>query len=75
LGGLSDVWVPRTVIGLNAEADIYHHAIALAGGWNQSLALRVDGSVGAWGRDDYGQLGDDTTTSRKMPAQVKTSLA
>jgi alpha-tubulin suppressor-like RCC1 family protein len=35
-----------------------------------SLALKVDGTVAAWGANDQGQLGDGTTTAYR-PAPVK----
>jgi len=35
-----------------------------------SLAVAADGSVWAWGRNYYGQLGDGTTTDRLTPVQV-----
>jgi len=35
-----------------------------------SLALKVDGTVAAWGANDYGQLGDGTTTERHAPVKV-----
>ena len=37
-----------------------------------SLALLADGTVHAWGRNDFGQLGDGTTTNRTTPVQVQT---
>ena len=44
---------------------------AIAGGrWGHSLALKSDGTVWAWGYNQYGQLGDGTTTSRSIPVQV-----
>jgi YD repeat-containing protein len=39
------------------------------GGWDSSLALKSDGTVWAWGLNQYGQLGDGTTTSRSRPVQ------
>lgn len=45
--------------------------IAIAAGGYHSLALRSDGTVWAWGYNVYGQLGDDTTTDRRTPVQVK----
>jgi alpha-tubulin suppressor-like RCC1 family protein len=36
------------------------------------LALKTDGTVYAWGRNNYGQLGDNTTTDRLTPVQVQT---
>jgi alpha-tubulin suppressor-like RCC1 family protein len=39
-------------------------------GDNHSLALRSDGTVLSWGRNDYGELGTGTTTSRPTPGPV-----
>ena len=44
--------------------------VAVAGGGYYSLALKSDGSVWAWGMNDYGQLGDGTKTNRSLPVQV-----
>jgi hypothetical protein len=33
-------------------------------------ALHTDGTVSAWGRNDVGQLGDRTTTTRALPVKV-----
>jgi alpha-tubulin suppressor-like RCC1 family protein len=40
------------------------------GGSGFSVALRSDGTVWAWGKNDYGQVGDGTTTDRNAPVQV-----
>jgi hypothetical protein len=42
----------------------------IAGGQLNSLALRSDGTVMAWGADGAGQLGDGTTTDRTTPVTV-----
>jgi alpha-tubulin suppressor-like RCC1 family protein len=42
--------------------------IAISGG---SLALKKDGTVWSWGRNDHGQLGDGTNVSKSAPVQVK----
>ena len=33
-------------------------------------ALHTDGTVSAWGRNEVGQLGDQTTTTRNLPVKV-----
>ena len=47
----------------------------LAGGGAHSLAIKTDGSLWAWGDNQYGQLGDGTTTNRLTPVQVLTGVA
>jgi len=44
--------------------------IAVAAGSHHSLALAEDGRVYAWGSNYDGQLGDNTTTTRKTPIRV-----
>jgi alpha-tubulin suppressor-like RCC1 family protein len=34
------------------------------------VALRSDGTVRAWGHNNYGQVGDGTKTNRQSPVQV-----
>lgn len=43
---------------------------AVSGGERHSLALQTDGTLLAWGGNQYGELGDGTTTSRASPAAV-----
>ncbi|MFI8826981.1 RCC1-like domain-containing protein [Streptomyces sp. NPDC053431] len=44
--------------------------VAVSAGAHHNLALRSDGSVVAWGDNEYGQLGDGTLTNRTTPVQV-----
>jgi alpha-tubulin suppressor-like RCC1 family protein len=43
---------------------------AIAAGADHSLLLLDDGTARAWGRNDWGQLGDGTTESRSSPVPV-----
>jgi alpha-tubulin suppressor-like RCC1 family protein len=55
--------VPAPVPGLTGVTQI-------SAGTGYSLALRSDGTVWAWGRNNFGQLGDGTTLPRLSPGQV-----
>ncbi len=48
--------VPVEVV--NAGGGVFSGAIGVAGGGNHTLALKNDGTVWAWGANNYGQLGD-----------------
>jgi hypothetical protein len=43
---------------------------AIAGGFSYGLAVRTDGTVWGWGLNNYGQLGNGTTTNTSTPVQV-----
>lgn len=45
-------------------------AIRISAGSEHALALRSDGSVWAWGLNNFGQVGDGTTTDRSTPTRV-----
>jgi alpha-tubulin suppressor-like RCC1 family protein len=44
---------------------------AVAAGDSHACAVRNDGTVWCWGRNDFGQLGDGTVTDRLTPVQVQ----
>jgi hypothetical protein len=46
------------------------NVVALTGGSDHSLALLVDGTLRAWGRNTYGQLSDGTTSNSAFPVIV-----
>lgn len=43
---------------------------AVAAGGSHAVALRSDGTVAAWGRNGYGEVGDGTTLRRTAPVDV-----
>ncbi len=45
--------------------------VQVAAGHGHSLAIKLDGTLWAWGANGVGQLGDGTTTTRNSPVQVK----
>lgn len=59
--------IKRTPVPINNLGDV----IAIASGTWHSLALKSDGTVWTWGRNNYGQVGDGTFSNRKTPVQVK----
>jgi alpha-tubulin suppressor-like RCC1 family protein len=46
------------------------NAINIGAGRLHSLAIENDRSVWAWGDNDFGQLGDGSTTTRLKPVRV-----
>jgi alpha-tubulin suppressor-like RCC1 family protein len=46
------------------------NVIRIAGGRDHSLAIEGNGSVWAWGWNQYGQVGDGTKTNRLTPVKV-----
>lgn len=42
----------------------------VAVGTDHTLAIKTDGTLWAWGRNDYGQLGDGTTVNKNVPTQI-----
>ena len=46
---------------------------AVAAGLHHSIALKKDGTVWAWGDNEFGELGDGTITGRNIPVQARLS--
>ncbi|HEY9096776.1 MAG TPA: hypothetical protein VIN35_13605, partial [Hydrogenophaga sp.] len=59
-----DQLVPAHVTGLSSVQTI-------AAGYDHSLALKADGTVWAFGKNNVGQLGDGSTTDRDCAVQVR----
>ena len=47
--------------------------IEVAAGWSHTIAIKSDGTLWAWGKNDLGQLGDGTTTTRLSAVQIGTA--
>ncbi|MDB4602745.1 hypothetical protein OAH71_02415 [Euryarchaeota archaeon] len=45
-------------------------AVSISGKYSRHCALLEDGSTSCWGDNDYGQLGDGTTTDSNVPVQT-----
>lgn len=68
-GSTADRATPQPVPGLGAARAV---AASLEGVRSFSLAVLADGTVRAWGNNDFGQLGDGTVTTRPAPVPVGT---
>jgi RHS repeat-associated protein len=66
LGNTSVSSTSSTPVQVSGLSDV----IAIASGGNTSLALKSDGTVWAWGQNNYGQVGNGTTTMQATPVQV-----
>jgi alpha-tubulin suppressor-like RCC1 family protein len=42
----------------------------IASGYNHTMAIKTDGTLWSWGRNNAGQVGDSTITNRSSPLQV-----
>ena len=58
-----------------SSAGPWLQAVQISAGYHCSLAISIDGNAKAWGRNLYGQLGDDTTNSKSAPVPVSFNLA
>ncbi|HPD63907.1 MAG TPA: T9SS type A sorting domain-containing protein [Bacteroidia bacterium] len=57
--------VPGQVVGITAKLPVI-----MAAGAFHCMIVKSDGTVWAWGRNTYGNLGDNTVTHRLLPVQM-----
>ena len=65
----TNVNIPVKVKGVSGSGFLSNITKISCGGYH-CMALSSDGTVYAWGMNDYGQLGDNSTTERKTPIKV-----
>lgn len=46
---------------------------SVSAGYTHSVGLKTDGSLWAWGENNFGQLGNGSTTDRNVPTQIGNS--
>jgi alpha-tubulin suppressor-like RCC1 family protein len=71
--GTGNSSLPTSVLGSGALSG--KTVVAVSAGSFHSLALCADGTLVAWGRNDLGQLGDNSTTSSSVPVAITNSGA
>jgi alpha-tubulin suppressor-like RCC1 family protein len=64
--------VPSTPVKL-ADGSYLKDVVSISAGTYTTCALTVPGAVYCWGSNQYGQLGDGTTTDRLIPTPVTTT--
>ena len=63
--------VPVQVLDPTDPTGFLTGIVSISAGYLHSLALKSDGTVWAWGYNQYGQLGNNTNTDSWVPVQVK----
>ena len=57
-------------VQLGSDTDWDHISVGGGNGEEHACALRTDGSAYAWGENQYGQVGDNSTTTRNTAQQI-----
>jgi len=60
--------ISPVIIGFNIAGNNQWRSVQTS--YNDSMAIKADGTLWAWGYNDYGQLGDGTKTPRNAPVQI-----
>jgi len=55
------------------ESSADTHWSAISTGYYHTVALKSDGTLWAWGRNRYGQLGNDSDTDKHVPTQEESA--
>jgi alpha-tubulin suppressor-like RCC1 family protein len=68
-GQLADGTTTNRTTPVQVGADNDWAVVSASGGYH-TMALKSDGSLWGWGQNNYGQLGDGSTTNRRTPVRV-----
>jgi len=70
-GQLGDGTTTRRLAPVRVGTSINFTGVkAITGGRDHGVAVKTDGSVWAWGSNDYGQVGDGSLTDRLTPVAI-----
>ena len=71
-GGLDSVSPATVAVSVTATGGSIDQWLAVDGGDGHTVAIAQDGTLWAWGHNNFGQLGDGTTVDSWVPKQVST---
>jgi alpha-tubulin suppressor-like RCC1 family protein len=72
-GMVGDGSITRTILTPVDVVGLTNNVLSISAGSEHTCAVTNNGSVKCWGRNDYGQVGDNTTGAiRKKPTDVAT---
>jgi alpha-tubulin suppressor-like RCC1 family protein len=66
----TDRSAPVQVVGAGGVGVLTSVSVLLAGSGNHNCVIRTGNALWCWGRNNNGQLGDNSTTDRRVPVQV-----
>ena len=66
---ITDEYLPVQVLDSTGSENL-SNVSAISGGSEETIALKNNGTVWAWGSNDKGQLDDNTNKNRKLPIQA-----
>ena len=62
--------IPSSVLLNPKDTSTVLKAVQVSAGWAHSLAVDTDGNAWAWGQNNYGKLGNNTTSDQHSPVKV-----
>lgn len=59
----------------SSPVKIMDNVASISAKWFHSLAIKTDSSLWVWGFNEFGQLGDGSTSSRNIPVKIMSDVA